>query len=61
MLTATTRAIVVVVATLMIVGGLGLIAIGGGNAVSGLWVVVAGAALLVALAIERNRYRSEDA
>jgi hypothetical protein len=61
MLTATTRAIVVVVATLMIVGGLGLIAIGGENAVSGLWVVVTGAALLVALAIERNRYRSEDA
>lgn len=61
MLPATTRLIAAVVATLMLLGGLGLIAIGGSNAISGLWVVVTGAAILVALAIERNRYRSEEA
>jgi high-affinity Fe2+/Pb2+ permease len=61
MLSATTRVLVAVVATLMLVGGLGAIAIGGEVAASGLWLVIAGAVVLVALAIERNRYRSEDA
>ena len=61
MLTATTRLAVAVVATLMLLGGLGLIAFGGSAAPSGLWPVIAGAVILVALAIERNRYRSEDA
>jgi hypothetical protein len=60
-LSATTRFAIAVVATLMLVGGLGAIAIGGALAASGLWFVVGGAVLLVALAIERNRYRSEDA
>ena len=61
MLTATTRVVVAVVATLILLSGLGLIALGGAVAGSGLWAVVVGAAVLVALAIERNRYRSEDA
>ena len=61
MLSATTRLAVVVVATLMLVGGLGAIAVGGALAGSGLWLVVSGAVVLVALAIERNRYRSEAA
>lgn len=61
MLTATTRVAVVIVATLMLLGGIGLIAIGGGATGSGLWLVVLGAATLIALAIERNRYRSEAA
>src|SRR4051794_25236542 len=60
-LTATTRLVVVAVATLMLLGGLGLIAIGGAATGSGLWLVVLGAAALIALAIERNRYRSEAA
>jgi hypothetical protein len=61
MLTATTRLAAAAVATLMLLGGLGLVALGSPSAGSGLWLVVAGAVILVALAIERNRYRSEDA
>lgn len=61
MLSATTRLAIAVVATLMLLGGLGAILIGGTFAASGLWAVVVGSVALVALAIERNRYRSEDA
>ena len=61
MLPATTRLVVAAVATLFLVGGLGAIALGGSIAASGLWLVIAGAVVLVALAIERNRYRSEEA
>ncbi len=61
MLTATTRLAVAAVAVLFLIGGLGLISVGGGATGSGLWLVVLGAGTLIALAIERNRYRSEDA
>jgi hypothetical protein len=61
MLSATTRLAIAAVATLMLVGGLGVIAVGGAFAGSGLWLVIAGAIGLVALGIERNRYRSEEA
>jgi len=62
MLTATTRIAAVVIATLLLVGGLGLVSLGDGGATgSGLWLVVVGAGVLIALAIERNRYRSEAA
>jgi hypothetical protein len=46
---------------LMVLGGLGLIAIGSEAAMSGLWLTVTGAVFLVAVAIERTRYRSEAA
>jgi len=52
------RAIVATVAILMVLGGLGITALGG---VAGLWSVVLGAATLIVLAVERNRYRSEAA
>jgi hypothetical protein len=61
MLSATTRLAVAAVATLMLLAGLGAIAIGGTLAGTGLWLVIAGAVALVAIAIERNRYRSEEA
>ena len=61
MLSATTRLVLAGVATLMVIGGLGAIAIGGSLGVSGLWLVISGAVVLVALSIERNRYRSEAA
>lgn len=61
MLTTTTRLAVAAVAALFLLGGLGLIAIGGPAVGSGLWLVVLGAGALIALAIERNRYRSEAA
>jgi len=61
MLSTSTRLVVAAVATLMLVGGIAAIAVGGATAMSGLWLVISGAVVLVALAIERNRYRSEDA
>jgi hypothetical protein len=61
MLTATTRIVVGAIATLVLLAGLGAIAIGGAAALSGLWLVISAAVVLVALAIERNRYRSEEA
>ena len=61
MLGPTTRLAVAAVSTLMLVAGLGAIALGPASAATGLWLVIAGAVFLVALAIERNRYRSEDA
>ena len=60
MLTATTRVVVAVIATLTLLGGIVLLTFGPAG-ISGLWLVVASAAVLIALAIERNRYRSEDA
>ena len=60
MLSATTRAIVAVVAVLCLVGGMAMLTIGPAG-ISGLWLVISAAVVLVALAIERNRYRSEDA
>jgi hypothetical protein len=59
MLSTTTRLIVGIVAIVLLFAGLSLIAVG--SAVTGLWLTVAGAAVLVAIAIERNRYRSEAA
>ena len=61
MLSATTRIAAAGIATLVLLSGLGLIALGGSAALSGLWLVIGGAVVLVALAIERNRYRSEAA
>ena len=62
MLGLTTRVVAAAIATLLITAGLGLLSIGGGGVVgSGLFYVIAGAVILIALAIERNRYRSEAA
>jgi hypothetical protein len=60
MLSATTRAAVAVTAVLMLIGGLALLGAGAADG-AGLWLVIAAAVVLVALAIERNRYRSEEA
>jgi hypothetical protein len=49
---------VAIVAVLMVLGGLGVTALGG---VAGLWSVLFGAAILILLVVERNRYRSEAA
>ena len=61
MLSTTTRLLIGILAVLLVVAGLGLTAVGPVVGVSGFWLTVTGAALLVALAIERNRYRSEEA
>lgn len=60
MLSATTRAVTAVVAVLMLISGLALLGAGAVDG-SGLWLVIGAAVVLVALAIERNRYRSEEA
>ena len=61
MLSATTRVLIGVVAIVLLFAGLGMIALGPVAGISGFWVTLVGAALLVSLAIERNRYRSEEA
>jgi hypothetical protein len=60
MLPATTRLVVAVIATLTLIGGMAVLAIGPAG-LYGLWLVIGSAVVLVALAIERNRYRSEEA
>ena len=59
MLSATTRAILAGVGILLALAGLAATAAGAG--ISGLWVTIVGAALVVAVVIERQRYRSEEA
>ena len=58
MLTPTVRILAAIIATLMLLGGLLTAGILG---ISGLWSTVVGAAILIALVVERNRYRSEAA
>lgn len=55
------RVLVGVIALLMLIAGLAAIVFGGIPGLSGLWLVVLGAAGLIAVAFERSRYRSEDA
>jgi hypothetical protein len=59
-LSATTRVVVAVGAVLVLLAGLALLGSGVGST-EGLWLVIGSAVVLVALAIERNRYRSEEA
>jgi hypothetical protein len=61
MLTATTRVLLVVAGILIALAGLGLAALGGVNGLPGLWLTAVGAAVIIAVTIERNRYRSEAA
>lgn len=56
MLTPTVRILAAVVAVLVMVGGLVAAPFAG---LSGIWATIMGAAVLIALAVERNRYRSE--
>jgi hypothetical protein len=58
MLTPTVRVLAAIIAGLMLLGGLVTVGILG---ITGLWATVVGAAILIALVVERNRYRSEAA
>jgi hypothetical protein len=58
MLTPTVRVAAAIVAVLMLIGGLIAAPFAG---IGGIWTTVLGAAVLIALAVERNRYRSEAA
>lgn len=55
----TVRALIVVVAALLMLGG--LIAIAAGQAPGGLWSIALGAVGILAVAFERTRYRSQAA
>ena len=58
MLSTTTRAILAVIGVLLTLAGLAGTAVGAG--ISGLWATILGAGLVVAVVIERQRYRSEE-
>jgi len=58
MLTPIVRVGAAIVGVVMVLGGLGVTAVGG---VAGLWSTLFGAVILILLAVERNRYRSEAA
>jgi hypothetical protein len=59
MLSATTRIVLGVVGFLLALAGLAASAAGAG--IPGLWATIMGAVLVVAVVIERQRYRSEEA
>jgi hypothetical protein len=59
MLSATTRILLGGIGALLALGGLA--ATGAGAGFSGVWATIIGAGLVIAVVIERNRYRSEDA
>ena len=61
MLSTTTRVIVAVIGTLIALIGLGIVSTGGGIVGGGLWLTVLGVAIVVAVVVERQRYRSEAA
>jgi hypothetical protein len=58
-LSATARAVIIVLAALLALGGLLAASVGGG--IGALWVTVTGVAIVVAVLVERERYRSEAA
>jgi hypothetical protein len=58
MLTPIVRVGAAILGVVMVLGGLGVTAVGG---VAGLWSTLFGAVILILLAVERNRYRSEAA
>ena len=55
------RVLMAFVGALMLLGGLAVIVSGVPGAAGGLWLVVTGGILLLAVALERVRYRSEQA
>ncbi len=55
------RVLMAFVGVLMLLGGLALIVSGVPGAPAGLWLVITGGVLLLAVAFERVRYRSEQA
>jgi hypothetical protein len=59
MLSATARAVIIVFGALLALAGLGGASLGGG--LGALWLTVMGVAIVVAVVVERERYRSEAA
>lgn len=61
MLGSTTRVVLGAVGLLMVLAGLGGVALAGPFSFGGLWLTILGAVLLVAVVLERQRYRSDEA
>ncbi|HET9345522.1 MAG TPA: hypothetical protein VFO05_07455 [Candidatus Limnocylindrales bacterium] len=61
MLSTTTRVVLGVLGTLIALGGLAAVGLGGSAAAGGLWAVILGVVLVLAVVLERHRYRSEEA
>ena len=59
MLSGTTRGLIVGFGTILALAGLGAASVGGG--IGALWLTVTGVAIVVAVVVERERYRSEAA
>jgi hypothetical protein len=57
----TLRLLISVVAGLLFLSGIVLIAAGGSALGSGVWLLIVGGTGIVAIALERSRYRSEQA
>jgi len=55
------RGLLAFVGALMLAGGLAVVVGGGDGSLAGLWFVFVGGVLLLAVALERARYRSEQA
>jgi hypothetical protein len=61
MLSTTTRLILGAIGTLMALAGLGLVGTGSPLGGSGVWLTIIGAGIVIAVVVERQRYRSEEA
>ena len=57
----TVRVVVAIVGALIFAVGLALIAFGGAAAAAGIWPLIAGGVVLIAVVLERQRYRSQAA
>ena len=58
---STLRVIVGIVAVLIFAAGFLVIAAGGADAPAGIWALVVGGVGIIAVVLDRNRYRSEAA
>jgi hypothetical protein len=61
MLSTTTRVVLGAIGVLLVLAGLGAVGLGGTFGGTGLWLTVIGAVIVVAVVVERQRYRSEEA
>jgi hypothetical protein len=61
MLSTTTRVVLGVFGTILAIGGLVAVTAGNGARVGGLWITIIGVAIVLAVVLERQRYRSEEA
>jgi hypothetical protein len=61
MLSTTTRVVLGVIGTLLALAGLAATIAGGSAGAGGLWLTILGVGIVLAVVLERQRYRSEEA